>query len=118
MLGDNIRKIRKERKISINNLSKESGVSLGYLSDLENNRVNNPTLEKLRSIADVLKVTVEYLFKDELPLKDEAPKTEDDVFSFMSEEDRLLFKKIKTLSKKDAKKILDIIEVFEKENGN
>lgn len=64
MLGDNIRRIRKEHaKISINKLSKISGVSLGYLSDLENNKMN-PTMEKLQQIATALNVTVDEFFKE------------------------------------------------------
>lgn len=65
MLGDNIRKIRKEKKISINNLSKMTGISLGYLSDLENNNAKNPTMEKLETIANALGVSVKSFLNDE-----------------------------------------------------
>lgn len=62
MLGDNIRKIRKSKKISINNLAKQAEVSLGYLSDLENNKFTNPTLDKLNKLADALGVSVNEFF--------------------------------------------------------
>ncbi|MDU4953443.1 helix-turn-helix domain-containing protein [Clostridium sp.] len=62
MLGDNIRKIRKEKKISINNLSKLTGISLGYLSDLENNKATNPSIDKLNLIASKLGVPVDSFF--------------------------------------------------------
>ncbi|MFT9497206.1 helix-turn-helix domain-containing protein [Anaerosolibacter sp.] len=65
MLGDNIRRERKKKKISINNLSKLSGVSLGYLSDLENNKVSNPTIDKLLKIAYILDVSVDEFFKED-----------------------------------------------------
>jgi transcriptional regulator with XRE-family HTH domain len=68
MLGDNIRKIRKARKVSINNLSKISGVSLGYLSDIENNKGTNPTKETLEKLAAALEVTVDEFFKEDLGL--------------------------------------------------
>lgn len=58
MLGDNIRRIRKSKKISINKLSSMSGISLGYLSDIENNNAKNPTMDKLQAIADALEVSV------------------------------------------------------------
>ena len=45
MLGENIRKIRKAQKISINKLSKETGISLGYLSELENGKAKNQSLD-------------------------------------------------------------------------
>jgi len=64
MLGDSIRQIRKKRKISINTLSKTSGVSLGYLSDLENSKVNNPTTETLQKIACALDVYISDFFID------------------------------------------------------
>ncbi len=64
MLGDNIRKIRKTKHISINNLSKISGVSLGYLSDLENNKLKNPTLDMLKKIACSLDVKVNDLLTE------------------------------------------------------
>lgn len=66
MLGDNIRKIRKSKSISVNNLSKIAGISLGYISDLENNKAQNPTLDKLKTIASALGVEVEEFFKSEL----------------------------------------------------
>lgn len=65
MLGDNIRNIRKSKNISINTLAKISGISLGYLSDLENNKVNNPTLAKLNKIATALDVDVKSLLSEQ-----------------------------------------------------
>lgn len=65
MLGDNIRAIRKKRGLSINKVSEQSGISLSYLSTLENNKLNNPTLDKLKALADVLEVPVEEFFKDD-----------------------------------------------------
>lgn len=66
MLGDNIRKVRKEKNISINKLSKLTGISLGYLSDLENNKATNPSIDKLTLIASALDVSVDLFFKDDI----------------------------------------------------
>ena len=66
MIGNNIRKIRKSKKMSINSLAKKAGVSLGYLSDLENDKFTNPTLDKLNSIADALNVSVGDFFANDL----------------------------------------------------
>jgi len=65
MLGTNIRKVRKEKKISINKLSEITGISLGYLSDLENNKATNPALEKLESIANALEIPLNKLLSTE-----------------------------------------------------
>ncbi len=72
MLGDNIRKIRKAKKISLNNLSKLTGISLGYISDLENNKFTNPTLDKLNKIAQILEVQTTDFFENDLDEKDFA----------------------------------------------
>lgn len=72
MLGDNIKSIRKSKNISINNLSKITSISLGYLSDLENNKAKNPTMEKLSAIASALDVSVNDFFD----VTDTAPKEE------------------------------------------
>lgn len=77
MLGDNIKKIRKDKNLSVNNLSKLSGVSLGYMSDLENNNAQNPTMDKLKAIATALNVEVEDFFKSE-PLSEERLKELDE----------------------------------------
>jgi repressor LexA len=77
--------------MSINKLSGISNISLGYLSDLENNKFQNPTLDKLKAIAEALIVSVDDFFKSE-PF---IPQTEEEVLNGLSEEDRLLYKKIK-----------------------
>lgn len=75
MLGDNIRKIRKEKKISINKLSELTGISLGYISDLENNKATNPSVDKLNLIANVLNVNVDAFFKDDIDMWDSTIDT-------------------------------------------
>lgn len=62
MLGDNIRRLRKEKCISINKLSELTGISLGYLSDIENNKANNPTIDILDKISTALNCSIEDLF--------------------------------------------------------
>lgn len=65
IIGDNIKKIRKIQNISINYLSKKTGISLGYISELENNKARNPTMDKLKAIALVLGVEIEEFIKSE-----------------------------------------------------
>lgn len=66
MLGDKIREIRKENGMSINKLSRITGISLGYLSDLENNKAVNPSVEKLNLIASALDVSIDSFFKNDI----------------------------------------------------
>lgn len=107
MLGDNIRAFRKEKGLSLNKLAKLVGMSPSYLSDLENNKSINPSMEKLNKLAEVLEVKIEDFYKSE---PDELDKLEEDM--------KVLYSKVKKLSKNDRKKILDIIEQFENETDN
>ncbi|WP_028784986.1 helix-turn-helix domain-containing protein [Thalassobacillus devorans] len=65
MEGNRIRKIRKERKLSINELSTRTGISKSYLSLLERGIHNNPSLEVLNKIANVLQVNIDILIGEE-----------------------------------------------------
>lgn len=59
-----IRKIRKDKKISLRQLAEKSGLSVSFLSNLENGRVNI-TLSALRKIATALEVPVARLIADD-----------------------------------------------------
>lgn len=63
-----IRSLRIEKKMSLNKLSKLTGLSRGYLFDLENNRKFNPTLDTLYKISSVLDVNIKKLFYTELDI--------------------------------------------------
>ncbi|NFO03168.1 helix-turn-helix transcriptional regulator [Clostridium botulinum] len=81
MLGDNIRNIRKEKKLSINKLAKITGISLGYLSDLENNKAKNPSVDKLKIIADALEVQPELFFKNDINIENDFIKEESESYN-------------------------------------
>lgn len=89
MLGDNIRKIRKSKKISINTLAKQAEVSLGYLSDLENNKFTNPTLDKLNKLADALGVSVNEFFNGEENVTEEITNSKNKYTLTIKEQDKL-----------------------------
>lgn len=60
-----MRLLRKERGMSVNKLSEVSGVSLGFISDIENNKTN-PSIPTLEKIAKALDVKIELFFKENL----------------------------------------------------
>ncbi len=64
-----IKSLRTEKKISLNSLSKLTGLSRGYLFDLENNRKFNPTLDTLYKISSALNVNLKELFYTELDIE-------------------------------------------------
>jgi len=56
-IGANVRKIRKQRDMTITQLSQTIGISVSFLSDMERGR-NNPSIERLFEIANGLNVPV------------------------------------------------------------
>lgn len=62
IIGANIRKIRRGKKLSQDELSYEAGINRGHLSLIENGRVN-PTILHLDQIATALGVPIAALLK-------------------------------------------------------
>ncbi|WP_250675448.1 helix-turn-helix domain-containing protein (plasmid) [Paraclostridium ghonii] len=61
-IGNNIKEIRKSRGLTIDKLSLESGVSKGMISEIERG-VRNPSINTLWSIANTLKIPINYILK-------------------------------------------------------
>lgn len=68
-IGDNIKKIRKEKKITQSQLASSLKISQSYLSDLENNR-KNLGIKTIEKIAKKLNVSVAYLTSGNKMLSD------------------------------------------------
>ena len=62
-LGQNIQKLRMEQGFSLRKLASLAGITPSMLSQIENAQVN-PSVNTLRSIAQVLNVPIFLLFKD------------------------------------------------------
>jgi XRE family transcriptional regulator of biofilm formation len=65
MIGDRVKKIRKEKKLSMTELAEKAGVAKSYLSSLERNIQVNPSVQFLEKIAAVLHVPLNALLHDE-----------------------------------------------------
>ena len=57
-----IRNVRKKKNITLYRLYKLTGLSYSYLSELENNKVFNPSLATMYKIANALEVEEKELF--------------------------------------------------------
>lgn len=68
-IGNNIKKIRKEKKITQKKLAEEMGISRSYLSDLENNRYN-PSSKTLEMLAEKLGTSMLYITSGKKTLQD------------------------------------------------
>lgn len=61
MYGDKIRELRESKGIGINELSRLSGVSAGYISSLERGEKKNPSSKTLEKLAKALGIYIEGL---------------------------------------------------------
>ncbi len=104
-LGDKIRKLRRDKKMSLDALASDAEMSKSYLWELENNDDANPTMDKVARIAAVLAVTPEFLAHDE-----QADKPVD-VF------DKAFFRNYKTLKPETKQQLLEILKTLKKTQG-
>ena len=65
-----IRNVRLKKNITLYRLYKLTGLSYSYLSELENNKVFNPSLDTMYKIANALGVKVDDLFYSELDVEE------------------------------------------------
>jgi transcriptional regulator with XRE-family HTH domain len=61
MLAQNIKKLRKQRKWSQEELAKKAGVTYSTLIKLESGANKNPTIKTVQQIAAALEVTLDEL---------------------------------------------------------
>lgn len=70
-LGEKIRRLRKDKKLTLDQLAERAGASKSYVWELENKNPPRPSAEKLAKIAEQLDVTLEYLLDDKQEIKEE-----------------------------------------------
>ncbi len=61
MLSANIKKLRKKRHLSQEELAKEAGITYSTLIKIESGLNKNPTLETLTKIANAFKIKIDEL---------------------------------------------------------
>ncbi|CAH0344836.1 helix-turn-helix domain-containing protein [Bacillus sp. CECT 9360] len=66
MIGDRVKKLREERKMSMTELAEKAGVAKSYVSSLERNLQTNPSIQFLEKISSVLDVSIDSLLHDEM----------------------------------------------------
>jgi len=62
-IGRNIKRIRQEKGISQDRLSKRADLALNTIVNIESGESPNPTIETLQKIANALEVSIEKLIK-------------------------------------------------------
>ena len=58
MVGERIRKLREDKKMSVSELAEKAGVAKSYLSSIERNVQSNPTIQFIEKVSKVIGVTV------------------------------------------------------------
>ncbi|MCM8774716.1 MAG: helix-turn-helix domain-containing protein [Candidatus Omnitrophica bacterium] len=61
MLSVNLRRLRKQRKLSQDKLARLADIPYNTLVKIESGKSNNPTFETLSKLADVFNVTIDEL---------------------------------------------------------
>lgn len=65
-LGEKLRALRKERKLTLEQLAEMAKLSKSYLWELENRESQRPSAEKLTALADVLGVAPAYFLEEDV----------------------------------------------------
>src|SRR5436305_15091220 len=97
-LRDKLKRLRKEKGYSLDELARLSGASKSYLWELENREERKPSAEKLIDIARVLGVTTEYLLDDKAEFDDAQLK-------------ETFFRKFNRLEASDKSKIVQMMDL-------
>ena len=102
-LGEKIKKLRKEKGLTLEQLADRADSSKSYIWELENKNPPRPSAEKLSKIAAELGVTIEYLL-DQGHKVTEADAT-----------DEMFFRKYRQMDPGVKKKIRKMIDLWEDE---
>ncbi|WP_164218314.1 helix-turn-helix domain-containing protein [Virgibacillus sp. YIM 98842] len=65
MIGEKIKQLRKEKKMSISELAEKAGVAKSYLSSIERNLQTNPSIQFIEKVSAVLNVSVNELIQSD-----------------------------------------------------
>lgn len=65
MIGEKIKNLRQNKKMSLSELAERAGVAKSYLSSIERNLQTNPSIQFIEKISKVLNVSVNDLIQDD-----------------------------------------------------
>lgn len=71
MIGEKIKKLREERKMSITQLANQAGVAKSYLSSIERNIQFNPSIQFIEKICRVFNIPTNDLIKSNRTVEEE-----------------------------------------------
>ncbi len=65
LIGEKIKQIRQDKKMSMSELAEKAGVAKSYLSSIERNLQTNPSIQFIEKIGAVLGVSVNELIRED-----------------------------------------------------
>jgi transcriptional regulator with XRE-family HTH domain len=111
-IGDKIKTLRKENKLTLKELSFKTGISISFISDIENKR-RNPSVDTLKILAKGLNVPASEL----LDSGNNSATNNTIEMNAIDEDAKVLVEKIQKLSKENKEKALKMLDLFLNENN-
>ena len=100
-LGDKMRTLRKQKRLSLEQLAELTDSSKSYIWELENKDVPKPSADKIGRIAAVLDVTSDYLLSTETSSPDQQVV------------DQAFFRKYQGMSEDTKKRLRQILDAWD-----
>lgn len=72
-IGDKLKQLRKENKLTLKELHNKTGISISFISDIENKR-RNPSIDNLKVLANALNVSISELMDEDTISTSDTPK--------------------------------------------
>lgn len=113
-IGDKLRSIRKENKLTLKEVSMKTGISISFISDIENKR-RNPSVDTLKLLADGFGIPASELLDENSVNNNVDGSSIEDVLNTIDEDIKDIILKINKLSKENKQKALKMLDIFSEE---
>jgi len=100
-LGEKLKKLRKDKKFTLEELAEIAGPSKSYIWELENKNPPKPSADTLLKLANALDVTLDYLLDTENEI------SEGDAI------DAKFYRRYQKMDSKTKEKIRDMIDIWD-----
>ena len=106
-VGDKLRALRKQNKLTLKDLSLKTNLSISFISDIENKR-RNPSIDNLKILANTLNVSVSELL-DEKPSAPKANKVNNNNNNNDDDDLRRIERARNKMNPEQKEKMMDIL---------
>lgn len=115
--GSVLKKLRKENKVTLRELSSYAGKSISYLSDVEQGRRKPPALEAVNKIEEYLNVDDGILVTLAAKLRKKVPKEWTEKFYMMPKLSEALLRADNDLTDKECEEWMNAFEEIKNKRG-